>query len=203
MAASRMLSTCGAGAVLVASAVAARTRRVPPAEAAVFRTINDAPDALHPVIWPVMQAGSLGAVFAAAALVHRRTRDPQRTVLVAAAGTAVWGGVKLVKPLVARERPAALLPHVIERGAAQSGLGYPSGHAAVAVTLGVLATASPRSRAVALAAAALTGLSRIYVGAHLPLDVAGGFAIGWLAGASATRERSRLAVGRLTRCCVS
>ena len=75
------------------------------------------------------------------------------------------------------------------RGPAQGGLGYPSGHAAVSVALGILATSSTRARAIALSAAALTGLSRIYVGAHMPLDVLGGFAAGWLAGCSGSAAR--------------
>jgi glycosyltransferase 2 family protein len=56
-----------------------------------------------------------------------------------------------------------------------------SGHAGVAVALG--AAAFPRlgetSRAVTLNVAPVVGLTRIYVGAHLPLDVAGGAALGF------------------------
>ena len=182
--------------VLAASTAAARTGRVSPLEERVFRAFNDAPDALHLAIWPVMQMGSLGAVFATAAGVHRRTRDPHLTAVVAVGGIAAWGGIKLVKPFVARGRPASLLDDVRVRGHAQSGLGYPSGHAAVSVTLALLAAPSPAAGAVSLAAAALTGLSRIYVGAHLPLDVVGGVAAGTLAGIVGRRSaRARNAVG--------
>jgi hypothetical protein len=71
----------------------------------------------------------------------------------------------------------------------QRGLGYPSGHAAVAATLYVVAAPHLRSRWRA-GLAALTsgvGLARIYVGAHLPLDVLGGVALGAALGAAGPR----------------
>ncbi len=166
---------------LLWSAGSARSRRVSPVEERIFRAFNDAPDALVPVAWPVMQMGSLASVFVTALGVHRRA-DTEGAVAVAIAGTSVWGGIKLVKPLVGRGRPDAHLADVHVRGPEQSGLGYPSGHAAVSVTLALLASRSTGARRAALAAAAATSASRMYVGAHLPLDVVGGAAAGWLAG---------------------
>lgn len=176
-------------ALFAASTVAARTRRVSPAEERVFRAVNDLPDALHLAVWPVMQMGSLGAVFVTAGAVRHRTGDVRRAVVVAGVGTAVWGGIKLVKPLVGRGRPADLLDGVRVRGPAQSGLGFPSGHAAVSMTLALMATSTPRARSAALAAAAVTGISRIYVAAHLPLDVVAGMAAGWLVGPAFADDR--------------
>jgi undecaprenyl-diphosphatase len=50
----------------------------------------------------------------------------------------------------------------------------------VAVALGAAAVPrlGPAGRALALSAVPLVGLTRLYVGAHLPLDVAGGAALG-------------------------
>lgn len=187
----RIVLTGLSAAVFTASAVRARSRGVSPTEERSFRSVNDAPDALHPVIWPLMQTGSLGSVFVTAAALRRGHRTP-RAAVVLAAGSAVWGGIKLVKPLVGRGRPDTLLSDVRVRGPAQTGLGYPSGHAAVSVTLGILATRSPRVRAVAVSAAVLTGLSRIYVGAHLPLDVLGGFAAGCVVGLATDQAMTQL-----------
>jgi glycosyltransferase 2 family protein len=175
-----------AAAALAAGAVGwsarrAATGRVDPPEERVFRALNDAPDALYPFVWPVMQMGSLAAAFVAAEGVRRRRGLPDALV-VAAVGTSVWGGIKLIKPSVGRGRPAAHLDEVHVRGQEQTGLGYPSGHAAVALTLALVAARSPGARAVALAGAAITGASRMYVGAHLPLDVIGGFGAGLLVG---------------------
>ena len=82
--------------------------------------------------------------------------------------------------MVRRPRPATLVSGTRTRGREASGLGYLSGHAGVAIALGAAAFPSlgPPGRAAVAAAAPLVGLSRIYVGAHLPLDVAGGAALG-------------------------
>ena len=175
----RAAVAASSAAALVWSAHRARSRTVSEVEERVFRVANDAPDALDAVAWPVMQMGSLGAVFATSARVWR-TSGPRRAVTVAVIGTAVWGGVKVIKPAIGRGRPAMYLPAVHVRGQPQTGLGYPSGHAAVSLTLALLATRSRRARAAAVAGAGVTGATRMYVGAHLPLDVLGGFAVGLL-----------------------
>ena len=93
---------------------------------------------------------------------------------------SAWALSKLVKQMVRRPRPAALVSGVRTRGRAASGLGYLSGHAGVAVALGTAAfpRLGPSGRAVVAAVVPVVGLSRIYVGAHLPLDVAGGSGLG-------------------------
>lgn len=173
-----------AAAGLAWSARRARTMCVSPAEERVFRTVNDAPEALAPLLWPIMQMGSLGAVFAAADGVRRRSGN-DRAATVAIAGVAVWGGVKLIKPKVGRGRPAAHLEGVHVRGQAQTGLGYPSGHAAVSLTLALAASDTAGATRLALAGVAATSAARMYVGAHLPLDIVGGLSVGWLIGAVA------------------
>jgi membrane-associated phospholipid phosphatase len=54
-----------------------------------------------------------------------------------------------------------------------------SGHAGVAAALGAatLPHLSPAGRAAALGIMSAVALSRVYVGAHLPLDIAGGIAV--------------------------
>ena len=81
----------------------------------------------------------------------------------------------------------ALLPGIRGRGREAAGLGYLSGHAAVAVALGAAALPrlGPAGRALTLTAMPLVGLTRLYVGAHLPLDIAGGAALGLAADAAA------------------
>ena len=172
----------GAAVVLTATALRARRQTVGPTEERIFRLFNAAPDAIHGPVWVVMQYGSLASVFVASGVLHRRgrTRD---AVVTLATGVAVWAGVKLVKPTIGRGRPEAHLDGVRVRGHDQTGLGFPSGHTAVALTVALVSTldASPFERAAALAAAATTAGARMYVGAHLPLDIAGGAAVGILA----------------------
>ncbi len=60
-------------------------------------------------------------------------------------------------------------------------LGFPSGHAQLAVVVwGYLAASARRSWSsiVAVAAVVLVGLSRLYLGVHFPTDVVGGYLIG-------------------------
>lgn len=185
------------GVTLVgATWVRARSREVGRLEKRAFRVVNDAPNALRAPVWLVMQGGSLAAVGASALAALRFDR---RTALVTAgAGSVVWGGVKLVKPAIGRGRPEHHLPDVRVRGAAQSGLGYPSGHAAVATTLAVITTgrSSPLIHRAALSVAATVGLARMYVGAHLPFDVVGGMGIGLVAGSAGAEVIARGADGR-------
>lgn len=164
------------------SAVRARDHRVSNSEERVFRVANDASDRIEWPVWAVMQSGSLAAVFVATGAAARhpgvsRTSAP----IIASAGTAMWGGIKLVKPLIGRGRPEHHLASVNVRGAAQTGLGYPSGHAAVSTTLALLLTRSGPGRRMGIAIAGATGVARMYAGAHLPLDVVGGFCMGRLA----------------------
>jgi membrane-associated phospholipid phosphatase len=97
-----------------------------------------------------------------------------------AGSTAAWALSKVVKQAVRRPRPTALVPGTRGRGRDATGLGYLSGHAAVAIALGAAALPylGPGGRVVALSVIPMVGLTRVYVGAHLPLDVAGGSALG-------------------------
>ncbi len=190
MRAGRLVLDAAAATVVVWSAVRASRTTVSRTEEQVFRRVNDGPEWVAPLIWPVMQMGSLGAVFVAAGSECKRS-GPERAVRIAVAGTAVWGGIKLIKPLVGRGRPADHLDGVSVRGRPPGGLGYPSGHAAVSMVLALLAHGPPVERALAAAAAGSTGIARLYVGAHLPLDVVGGAAVGWIVGSG-----SRAAIER-------
>lgn len=82
-------------------------------------------------------------------------------------------------------------------GAAAGGLGFVSGHAAVVALLVIVTTPylGRRGRVVAGLLAGAVCLARVYVGAHLPLDVVGGAALGVAVGAG-----MRLVFGRPVRC---
>ena len=170
----------GAGAaVLLVTALAVRRDRVSPGEARVFRAVNGLPDALHAPAWAIMQLGTLGAAPAAAGAAWL-AGEPELAARLLAGGTGTWALSKLVKQMVRRPRPAALLAGTRCRGREAAGLGYLSGHAGVAIALGAAAVPhlGPSGRALTVTAIPIVGLTRVYVGAHLPLDIAGGAALG-------------------------
>jgi undecaprenyl-diphosphatase len=165
------------------------------AERGVFRVINDHTVLPFTVVWTVMQLGNFIAVpvAAIAAILTRRWR---LGIGMLVGGVGTYYLAKVVKGLVERGRPASLVDNVHIRGAAALGRGYVSGHAAVVTLLVVLAWPylSKRWRIVAAAAAVFVCLARVYVAAHLPLDIVGGAALGL-----ATAGAVRLALGRPPR----
>jgi membrane-associated phospholipid phosphatase len=167
-------------AVLGATMAVVRHGKVFRLETNLFRLINRLPSALGRPMWLVMQGGALATVFvtSGAALLasHRRLA---RDLLVS--GGLVWLAAKLMKAVIGRARPDVLLPHVVLRHTPATGLGFPSGHVAVATALAAAAAPHLPRRFLRLlgAEAWLVALARVYVGAHLPLDTVGGAAAGW------------------------
>jgi undecaprenyl-diphosphatase len=149
-------------------------------ERRLFHAVNGLPSWLYPMLWPVMQLGALGAVFvlAVVALVCGRRR---LAVELAIAGIGAYWLATVFKHLVDRGRPSAFLVDVVTRGAAVTGLGFPSGHAAVSCALAATAAPflAPGWRSAVWVIPLLVGFARLYVGAHFPLDVVGGWALGY------------------------
>jgi membrane-associated phospholipid phosphatase len=189
----RVRLAAGTAAMLV-TALAIRRDRVSSGEAKAFRAVNGLPDTLHPPAWAVMQLGALGAVPAAAGTAWL-AGDRELAARLLAGGTGTWALAKLVKQVVRRPRPASLLPGTRCRGSQAAGLGYLSGHAGVAAALGAAALPrlGPAGRALILAAIPTVGLTRLYVGAHLPLDIAGGAALGLTVEAAVSLVSDRVA----------
>jgi undecaprenyl-diphosphatase len=113
------------------------------------------------------------------------TRRWRLALYAALAGGTIYLVAKLVKEFVQRGRPQTLLDGVHILGEPARGLGYVSGHSAVAVALATVASPflGRRARRVAWVLAGCVCVARIYVGSHLPFDVLGGAALGWAAGA--------------------
>lgn len=92
----------------------------------------------------------------------------------------VYGVTFLAKYGIHRSRPAEIFSEAHERFA-EVGMGYPSLHTAiVTATLLTLLPYLPKTTRwfIIVIVISLIGLSRIYLGVHLPLDILGGAAIG-------------------------
>jgi membrane-associated phospholipid phosphatase len=153
-----------------------------------FHWANDAPDELRAPVRAIMQAGTFGTVpvVAALALLAGRRRLAAE---VAIGGTAAWLLAKQAKPLGGRPRPSGVLRRVRTRESIAGDLGWVSGHAAVSTTLALtLSRAVPDWARPALGGVvAVTGFGRMYVGAHLPLDLVGGAGLGMMIAAAVRR----------------
>ena len=173
---------------LILSGVPVRNGSVGPRETAVFRSINRLPDQLYSPIWPIMQLGNFAAG-PIAALFAWVTGRPALARRLLVNGVSAWAAAKAVKRVYRRPRPSLLVTGTKCRGAEATGLGYVSGHAGVVVALA--AAAYPElgraGRVATLFAVPAVGLGRIYVGAHLPLDVLGGATMGLAIEAAAER----------------
>jgi glycosyltransferase 2 family protein len=158
----------------------------------VFRWFNDPPRAfgavmavVNPLLRPVGLAMLIIAALILLALTRRDVFVPL-VIAVFAAGILAYVLDNVVKEVIDRGRPPAYLADVLVHGYPTDprGSGYPSSHTAVAVA--VVVTAWPWLngpwRVCGVVAAAMIGLNRMYVGAHFPLDIAGGAAVGLLAG---------------------
>ena len=155
---------------------------VPAWELRLTERVNDAPATVATMLDPVMQLGTLaGPLLAAAAIVWLR-RDPVLAVATVVAGVATWFAAKGIKQVVGRDRPATYLPDIVVGEGDGAGLGYLSGHSAVAAcaALCAMAAMSPRWRPLAALIAGLVGVARVVHGVHLPADVVGGWSFGAL-----------------------
>jgi undecaprenyl-diphosphatase len=101
-------------------------------------------------------------------------------------GFASGAGLLLTQPikrLARRARPQVAIDGFEPLVDLPDAFSFPSGHTAVAFSIAVVFVGAPFLLGpLLLAAAAIIGLSRVYLGAHYPLDVGAGMALGICAG---------------------
>ena len=186
----------GSALVLALTAMGVHRHAVDSWERVLFRVANDHTVLPFVVVWPIMQLGNILAVPVCAAIAAA-TRRFRLCATILLGGALTYYLAKVIKHYVIRGRPGELLNDVSIRGTASQGLGHVSGHAGVVAGLAMMTTPylGRRARIVVCALAVAVCLARLYVGAHLPLDVLGGAALGLAVGAG-----MRLVLGRPGPC---
>jgi membrane-associated phospholipid phosphatase len=176
-------------AVVVLSAVVVSDQRYVIGEGRVVDAVNELPRWLGAPLELVMPVGTLGAGLLLTAVVAVVALHWRPTAAVLAAAFVSWRADNVLKDLVERQRPPAILHSDITlRDSEATGFGFPSGHTTTAFALAaVLHPLLPRRwRWVPWAVAVAVGVARMYVGAHFPMDVLGGAALGVAIGGAAS-----------------
>jgi membrane-associated phospholipid phosphatase len=172
-------------ALLVGCGLLVRDGEVGPVERWFFHAINGLPDWLYRPVWIFQQLGNLVVAFLVVLFVAAVLRRPKLALAaVVAVGAKLWLE-QVVKSVVERSRPGTSVGDAILRGNVSfSGLSFVSGHAVIAVAMATaLSAVLPRRwRNLVWVLVALNGLTRIYVGAHNPLDIVGGAGLGLVIG---------------------
>jgi undecaprenyl-diphosphatase len=164
---------------LAISAAIAANRQVSVLESNLLDIVYGLPEPVTELVYVVTQAGSVGAVLAVVVTAFALRRRKLAALLLANAVIA-YLLTALLKQLIARPRPAEILPAIVVRLEHASGYGFPSGHTAIATVMALTLmpyTARKYQWLLWLWIAAV-GFSRMYLGVHAPLDIIGGFCIG-------------------------
>jgi membrane-associated phospholipid phosphatase len=166
-------------AVFAACALVVANGRVGSVERAVFDAVNGLPAWLYGpmLLFQYLGVVAMPLVIAVGALAWRRWRLAGALVLVVPLKLALE---RVAKLLVERERPGTTVPDAILRGVPSAGLSFTSGHAIITFAIaGLLVLVLPRRWGIlAFVLATCNAVARVYLGAHNPLDVVGGAAIG-------------------------
>lgn len=132
----------------------------------------------------VGRRGGIWIVLGVLLALRRRSAAQGVWQMVLAIGLATLITDTVIKPAVGRLRPFEADPAIRVIDTRPETRSFPSGHSATAFAGAyALARVWPEARVGLWALAVLIGFSRIYVGAHYPLDVLGGALLGVLCAA--------------------
>ncbi len=171
---------CLALGIFAASLIASRDPEIADWEIAAFEYMYTLPSVLLPLFFVITQTGSIYVLFLLFVL-YIFKQNYHVVIRLLMTGTLAYLLSGVAKDLWGRARPAEYLVDIVNLDYIVRGPGFPSGHTALATALALtIGHYLPRKYHWVIVVWILgVGLSRMYLGIHFPLDIVGGFAIGW------------------------
>jgi undecaprenyl-diphosphatase len=130
----------------------------------------------------ITQLGSAWALAILTIVVALVKKSWQLAIRFFSVGVLTYLSAILLKHLVGRPRPYQQMSDVVQRDKVGTyDFGYPSGHSAMVIVAALLLLPLiPRPwRWLLTVLVVLVGASRMYLGVHFPLDIVGGYFLGW------------------------
>lgn len=171
--------------LLVPVALMAHKHQLTGVQLSIFRAFNNLNLPHFVVSLSKVLTEALGAAYPIAAcvlipLLFKKYRLAWRFLVTAGGSTVVF---YVIKKLINEPRPFAMLNNNLHMRVVETGPSFPSGHetAATALALTLWLILPSKWRWLSVLWIAVVAFTRLYLGAHTPGDVIGGFAIGLMA----------------------
>lgn len=166
--------------LFVAATIASRGVDLSLAEEKLFYIVYNMPAIFYPLMLTITQLGSV-YILGILVVIYAYKRHYHIVLRLLLTGALAYLLAGLGKSLWGRGRPHEFFTDVFTLDYFQ-GAGFPSGHVALATALALtMGHYLPRKyHWVPVACIIGVALSRMYLGVHLPLDIIGGFALGWI-----------------------
>lgn len=166
--------------LFIVAVFASRGADMHPWEISLFNSVYNKPEFFRPFVFIFTQAGSihmLGLLLLISLIIKNYTLLT-RLLLTSTLAFLISG---FSKDIWGRLRPNEIIEGVSNLDYVVRGPGFPSGHVALATAMAlVVGSYLPRKYKIIVPIWIIgVALSRVYLGVHAPLDIVGGFAIGW------------------------